>query len=206
MKGEPKPETVFKGQLITVKLQPVRRPNGKIARYEMVDHPDAAAIVAVLNRDGEPMVALVRQERPAIGQETWEIPAGLIGDDDHDNPEETAMRELREETGFTAGTLRFLHRHYPSPGFMNEAISIYLATDLREAPGAPPPDPDEISDLRWTPLSEAMEMCRKGEISDGKTVIGLWLARDVLAQGVPAPKGTRRPRRRSTQAQAPAAL
>jgi hypothetical protein len=63
---------------------------------------------------------------------------------------------------------------------MNEAISIYLATDLKTAPGAPAPDPNEIASLEWKPLDEAMAMCRRGEIEDGKTVIGLWLARDAL--------------------------
>ena len=78
-------------------------------------------------------------------------------------------------------TLTFLDRHYPSPGFSDEAITVYLAMGLHEAPGKPPPDPMEISQLEWRPLEEAMRMCREGEIEDGKTVIGLWLARDVLA-------------------------
>jgi ADP-ribose pyrophosphatase len=179
------PETqdreVFKGKLITVRIQAVPRPDGSVAHYEMVDHPPAAAIVAVREGTEGPEVALVRQSRPAINAETWEIPAGLVDQDELGDPRRTAERELLEETGYVAGKMVFLHRHYPSPGFMNEAISVFLATDLHEAPGAPAPDPHEIEQLSWKPLEDALTMCRDGEIVDGKTVIGLWLARDALA-------------------------
>jgi ADP-ribose pyrophosphatase len=127
------------------------------------------------------LVALVRQPRPAIGKDTWEIPAGLVTQDERGDVAAAARRELREETGYDCDTLTFLDRHYPSPGFSDEAITVYLATGLHEAPGRPPPDPLEISQLEWRPLDEAMRMCREGEIDDGKTVIGLWLARDALA-------------------------
>lgn len=181
------PREVYHGKLIRVRVQPVRRPDGKISQYELVDHPNAAAIVAVRYSDGaggrgEPLVALVRQQRPAIGKDTWEIPAGLVNDDERDDAQRTAARELREETGYDGSTFVFLNRHYASPGFMNEAISIYLATDLRQASGRPAPDPHEIDQIEWKPLGEAISMCRNGEIEDGKTVIGLLLARDTLAE------------------------
>lgn len=181
------PRTVYDGKLIHVRVQPVRHSDGKVTSYELVDHPAAAAIVAVRYTEaaggrGDPLVALVRQQRPAIEKDTWEIPAGLVDDDERDDPERTAARELREETGYTAGTFLFLNRHYPSPGFMNESISVYLATDLQQASGNAAPDPHEIDQLDWKPLGEAIAMCRRGEIEDGKTVIGLLLARDALAE------------------------
>lgn len=172
---------IYKGKLITVRLQTVPRPDGSVAHYEIVDHPDAVGIVAVREGGEGPEVALVRQSRPAIDAETWEIPAGLVDPNEIGNPKHTAERELLEETGYVAGKMIFLHRHYPSPGFMNEAISVYLATDLQPAPGAPVPDPMEITQLVWKPFEDALMMCRDGEIVDGKTVIGLWLARDALA-------------------------
>lgn len=177
-------EVVYRGKLITVRKQPVPQPNGSMALYDIVDHPDAVGIVAVRTDlgAGEPYVALVRQVRPAIEQDTWEIPAGLVDPGEEDDTLRTAERELREETGFDGGMFVFLHKHYPSPGFMNEAISVYLAMELRTAPGEPAPDPNEIDSLVWKPLSEAMAMCLRGEIEDGKTVIGLWLARDELAR------------------------
>jgi 8-oxo-dGTP pyrophosphatase MutT (NUDIX family) len=193
----PEAEIIYRGRLITVRRQPVIHADGRVSAYELVDHPDAVGIVAVrMERtpggDVTPLVALVRQARPAIGQETWEIPAGLVDPGEEANPQATAERELREETGYVAGRFVLLHRHYPSPGFMNEAISVYLATDLRHAPGAPAPDPHEIGALDWKPLDEAMAMCLRGEIVDGKTVIGLWLARDALAAKAP-PERRRRP-------------
>src|SRR5205823_14112161 len=99
---------------------------------------------------------------------------------ERDHPEQTAARELREETGYTAGILRLLTREYSSPGFTNEAISIYLATDVVQAESGSAPDPSEIRKVQWMPLSEAMRLAREGSIDDGKTLIGLWLARDVL--------------------------
>lgn len=175
-------EVVYQGKLIRVRRQPVPQPNGTTVLYDIVDHPDAVGIVAVRTdlNGGEPYVALVRQARPAIEKDTWEIPAGLVNPGEEDDTQRTAERELREETGFDGGNFVFLHKHYPSPGFMNEAISVYLATELQTAPGEPAPDPEEIDSLEWKPLSEAMAMCLRGEIEDGKTVIGLWLARDEL--------------------------
>lgn len=173
---------VYPGRLITVRVRPVTAPDGVTRDYELVTHPDAAAVVAIREtEEGERFVALVRQDRPAIGKATWEIPAGLVADADGGDPRRTAERELLEETGLRAGIMRFMHKHYPSPGFMNEAISIYLATDLEEVIGASP-DPHEIDELSWRPFGEAMKMCRRGEIEDGKTVIGLWFAHDALAE------------------------
>ena len=184
MSDDPQGEVVYRGRLITVRKQPVPQPDGTTALYDIVDHPDAVGIVAVRTDlgDGEQYVALVRQPRPAINKDTWEIPAGLVDAGEEDDPLKTAERELREETGFDGGKFVFLHKHYPSPGFMNEAIYVYLATELKTAPGEPAPDPNEIEALEWKPLAEAMAMCRRGEIEDGKTVIGLWLARDELAK------------------------
>ena len=176
---------VYEGKLIRVRKVPVSQPDGRIALYDIVDHPDAVGIVAIrtdLAPEGsnEPWVALVHQARPAIGKETWEIPAGLVDSGEEHDGQRTAERELLEETGFVAASFEHLHTHYPSPGFMNEAIALYLARGLTVAPGAPAPDVNEISALEWKPLREAMRMCVAGEIDDGKTVIGLWLARDVL--------------------------
>lgn len=179
--ADPQGTVVFPGKLITVRVRQVTGRDGSTHTYELVDHPDAVAIVALRDtEEGERLVAFVRQERPAIGKATWEIPAGLVAPQDGGDTKRTAERELMEETGMRAGTLRFLHKHYPSPGFMNEAISIYLATDLEDVDGAEP-DPREIDSVSWKPLGVAIEMCRRGEIEDGKTVIGLWLTRDFMS-------------------------
>lgn len=176
-------QEIYRGKLITVRVRTVRKPDGGESRYEIVEHAEAVAVVAVRyasGESGEPLVALVYQQRPAVGKETLELPAGLVDAHEHDHPERTAARELHEETGYTAGTLRLLTREYSSPGFTNEAISIYLATDVEQAGDGSTPDPHEISKVEWMPLSEAMQLVREGRIDDGKTLIGLWLARDVL--------------------------
>jgi ADP-ribose pyrophosphatase len=150
-----------------------------------VEHPNAVAIVALREeRPGdptaEPLVALVRLRRPAVGGELWEIPAGLVELGERDEPQRTAERELREETGATAARWKLLTREYPSPGFSTESIGIYLATGIELPPTAGPMDHGEIAEARWVPFSEALAMCSSGAIRDGKTLLGLMLARDTL--------------------------
>ncbi len=189
-------EVVFEGRLFSVRREPIHHADGSVSLYEIVDHPDAAAAVALRepedaipdipdtpgNAAGTRLVALVRQVRPAIGKETLELPAGLVQPHEVDHPEHTAARELQEETGWKAGKWQLLTRQYPSAGFSTEAIWIYLATDLEEVAGAIP-DPHEVLGLDWLPLSQALALCRDGTIDDGKTLAGLFLAADVLGVG-----------------------
>ncbi len=182
--------TVYKGRLITVRQVPVKRPDGRRSIFDVVLHPDAVAIVAVRYEPArervavpEPLVALVRVNRPAIGKQRLEIPAGLVDPDEHGQPEHAAARELREETGYVAGELTRLTCVYTSPGFTDEAITIYLARGLEPAPGSPVPDATEIVHLQWMPLGEALNLVRDGTIDDSKSVLGLLLARDVLHAG-----------------------
>src|SRR5215469_2191949 len=148
-------EVVFVGKLFNVRRQTVRHADGSESLYEIVDHPDAAAVVAIRREratgesaeQGETLlVALVRQFRPAIGKDTLELPAGIVRTQEMGDPEVTAARELEEETGWRAGSWRLLTKQYPSAGFSNEAIWVYLATDLEKIQGAVP-DPHEIQGL-----------------------------------------------------------
>jgi ADP-ribose pyrophosphatase len=182
-------EVVFVGSLFTVRKQTVRHADGRESLYDIVDHPDASAVVAIRGESyGDEsevprtnlLVALVRQFRPAIGKDTLELPAGIVNSQEIGHPEIAAARELEEETGWRAGSCKLLTRHYPSPGFTNEAIWIYLATELEEIHDAVP-DPHEILGLEWVPLRQALAHCRDGEVVDGKTIIGLYLASDALA-------------------------
>lgn len=184
---EPTSQEIYRGKLLTLRIQSVPQPIGGTTRFEIVEHPDAVAVVAVRpDPDGrsEAQVALVRQPRPAIGRDTWEIPAGLVKLEDARDPQLTAVRELREETGYVASVWLKLSREYPSPGFSTEAITIYLASGLSRAPDVPIAAADpayaEVSEVRWVPLREAITLCRDGAIDDGKTVLGLYLAREAL--------------------------
>ena len=132
-------EELFQGKLIKLRLLTIPQPSGGTTRFEIVEHPDAVAIVALrydlLNGSNiEPYVLLVNQERPAIQKKTWELPAGLVEVNETNTPELAAARELREETGYLADNWQCLTREYPSPGFSTEAITIFLATQVHSAP------------------------------------------------------------------------
>jgi ADP-ribose pyrophosphatase len=196
-------EQVYAGKLITVRVETLPQPVGGTRRFEIVEHPDAVAIVALRQSEpdasGEVQVALVRQPRPAIGRDTWELPAGLVRADERtDDPQRTAERELREETGYAARNWQRLIREYPSPGFSTEAITLYLATDLYSAPGeqgsegaGPDSGMDEISAVEWVPLGDALARGQRGEIEDGKTLLGLTLAAGMTGDrgGETMPRG-----------------
>jgi ADP-ribose pyrophosphatase len=199
-------QEVFHGNLLAVRVETVSSPSGA-QRYEIVEHPDAVAIVALRDDPAgdEPQVALVRQSRPAIGRETWELPAGLVRVEERGEPQRTAERELREETSYIARTWRQLTREYSSPGFSTEAITIFLATDLT-VDAITPHDPDILA-VEWLPFGQALERIRAGQIEDGKTLLGLTLAANaipnVIGGAMPAdPTNMPFPRRETADAAA----
>jgi ADP-ribose pyrophosphatase len=185
----PQSQEVFHGDLLTVRVETIPSPAGAPQRYEIVDHPDAVAIVALRDDStgSEPQVALVRQSRPAIGRETWELPAGLVRAEERMEPQRAAARELREETGCVAQTWRQLAREYPSPGFSTEAITIFLATDL-VADSSSAQDPDILS-VEWLPFGQALYRARSGQIEDGKTLLGLTLAASATSASATNARG-----------------
>ena len=139
----------------------------------MVRHPGASAVVA-LTETGK--IVLVRQYRTALDRVTVEIPAGKL--DPGEDPLDCARRELREETGFTPGRIRYLTSIASSCGFSDEIIHIYLATQL-EFEGASPDD-DEFVNVDLVPLTELVDAVLDGKIEDAKTVVGA-LACDAIA-------------------------
>lgn len=170
-------QEIYPGKIIRVEKWQVSLPNGETALREIVRHNGAAAIVPV---DREGNVTLVRQHRIAVGRFTWEIPAGKL-DSPEEDPFHAAQRELEEETGLQAGAWRQLTRIDTTPGFCNERIAIYLATDLSQHPAHP--DADEFLRITKMPLQEAVARCMSGEFCDSKTVIGLLMANQVLQAG-----------------------
>jgi ADP-ribose pyrophosphatase len=124
---------------------------------------------------------MVRQFRSAAGRILLEIPAGTLerdGDGVVEPPDEAATRELAEETGHEAASWRRLGTFWTAPGFSSEALTLYLARDLRLHDGSAGPDSDERLDLVRLPWREALERSVRGEISDAKSLVGIfWLGR-----------------------------
>jgi ADP-ribose pyrophosphatase len=159
-------ETVFDGRLIQVRRDTVRLENGRLTTREVVEHPGAVGILPV-TATGH--IVLVRQYRYAIGRALLEIPAGTREPGEPD--EATALRELREETGYLAGRLDELMRFYTSPGWANEEIILFQASALERS--SPMPDPDEILDVAKVAPHDIPGLMRDGSIADAKTIAAL---------------------------------
>jgi ADP-ribose pyrophosphatase len=169
---------LYKGRIVDLRLEQVTLPNGTTAALEIVHHPGAAAVAAV---DAAGQVVLIRQYRHAAGGFIWELPAGVLAAPE-EPPEACARRELEEEVGLTAGTLRPLGTILTTPGFTDERIHLFLAREL--AAGRRAHEADEvIAEVRRVALAEALAMVRGGEIVDGKTIAGLFLAAAALGVG-----------------------
>ena len=168
-------EEIYPGKIIRVETWQVALPNGGTALREIVRHNGASAIVPV---DDAGMVTMVRQYRVPIDQCTWEIPAGKL-DSLTEDPFDAAKREREEETGLQAEHWQKLTSVYTTPGFCNEKIAIYLATGLSQHPAHP--DTDEFLRLKKIPLDDAIAQCMSGEIRDGKTLVGLLMAKQILS-------------------------
>lgn len=169
-------ETVYDGKILHVEKWQVTCPNGHAALREVVVHKGAAAVVPVYE-DGTTL--LVRQHRVAVDRVTLEIPAGKL-DSAAEDPLDCAVRELREETGLSAGRMTLLTSLLTTPGFCTEKIAIYLARDLSQ--GETHPDEDEFLGLVRMPLEEAVELVMRGDIRDSKTICGLLMARERIAK------------------------
>ena len=157
------------GSRISVAVLDVEGPGGEHHVREMVHHPGAVGVVP-LHDDGA--ITLVRQYRAALDADVWEIPAGLR-DVAGEPTELTASRELVEEAGLQAGHLEHLVTFHNSPGFSDEAVVVYLATDLTEVPVDRQSPEEEHMTLTRISLAEGLAMVDDGRITDAKTVIGL---------------------------------
>lgn len=166
---------VHDGHVIKVTVDTVQLPNNRTIDLDLVHHPGAAAVVPV-TAEGD--VVLVRQYRYATGDFLLEIPAGKRDGDEA--PEACAARELEEETGFRAGALTPLGFVWTSPGFCDERIWLFLATEL--VASAQALEPDEVLSVVRMPLAEAVRRAGSGEITDGKSVAGLLRAQMHLGR------------------------
>lgn len=162
-----KRELVVKGAIIDYYHDTMEMPDGKTAVWDFIKHNGAVAVVAV-REDGK--LLMVRQYRNALERETLEIPAGAL-DALEEEPVSAALRELSEETGYTAGKMEHLHTLQTTVAFTNERIEMYVATDLK--PGKQHLDEGEFIDVEAYTIEELKEMILTSKIQDGKTVCGI---------------------------------
>ncbi len=163
----------YRGRILNLRVDTVRIPNGAETIREVVEHPGAVVIAAI---DSDGRVLFVKQYRHAVGRELLELPAGTL--ERNEPPETAARRELKEETGYTAGRWELLASFFSSPGILTEEMHVYLARDLAE--GTFEPMEDEDLQIEQVPLSEALKQVGSGEIVDAKSIVGLLLAEKKL--------------------------
>ena len=164
---------VYSGKILNLRVDRVALPGGGEAVREVVEFHGGVALVAL---DDAGRVLLVRQYRYAIGGDLLELPAGKL--EQGEPPEVCAARELQEETGYTAAHIEPLCRFYSTPGGTDEVLHIFLATGL--TPGGQRLESDENIEVIPTAWNEALAMIDRGEICDGKSIIGLLMLQTRL--------------------------
>ena len=157
----------FRGHVINLRVDDILLPNGNPATREVVEHPGGVCVAALTD---ERELLFVRQFRYPYGEVLLELPAGKL-DRGGEDPLEAGKRELREETGAVANRYRSLGKLYPSPGYCDEIIHLYLAEDLSF--GENDPDEDEFLECERIPLDRAVEMVLQNEIADAKTQVAV---------------------------------
>ncbi len=161
--------TLHEGKVFRLVRENVTLENGVTIDLDIIHHPGASAIIPLTENN---TLLMIKQYRHATGGFIWEIPAGTLDPDE--NPLHCAKRELIEETGFSARTWKKLGVITPLPGYSDERIHIFLATDL--TPAEQDLDMDEILHVHEIRFDDAVEMVHRGEIEDGKTISGLFMA------------------------------
>ena len=157
---------VFEGRKVKVQVNRVIEPSGRTVSREIIVHPGAVGIVA---RPSPEEVVLIRQYRHSPGQELIEIPAGTLAPGE--DPTAAALRELEEETGYRAGAIVERARFFTTPGFTNELMYLFEASDLVKT--QPHPEDDEAIEVDVLQRDEALRLIEHGHIKDAKTIAGL---------------------------------
>lgn len=160
-------QTIYSGRIINVELHDVLLPNGKNAKREIVRHSEAVAVLAV---DEDNNVYLVEQFRKPIDSPILEIPAGHV--EKGEDPKETAIRELQEEIGMSAGKMTLINKYYTSPGFTDELIYFFLAENLTESRLSA--DDDEFINVKKIPFDRFLQMVKDNTVTDVKAILAAY--------------------------------
>ena len=166
---------IFDGKVVSLRVDTVRLPDGREATREVVGHQPVVVVIPI---DSNNNVILVRQYRYPVGAALLEAPAG--GVEGSEQLQDCAQRELQEEVGHKARSMKDIGRFWASPGISTELIHAYVARDL--VPSQLEPDPDENIVIERYPLSRVAGLIREGEIQDGKTIAALLILTCVLEQ------------------------
>ena len=164
---------IYKGGIIDVGVITVKLPDGREATRDIVFHPGASVVIPI-NEDGE--IYMVRQYRKAVERVLLELPAGKL--DEGESPEVCAKRELKEETGLEAGFLKHIISIHSTPGFCNEILHMFLASQLTQ--GKVCADKDEFITVEKYPAKTLVNMIFNHEITDAKSIIGILIADRIL--------------------------
>jgi ADP-ribose pyrophosphatase len=159
-------QRVYSGHVVCLDVDDVEEPGNILATREVVRHQGSVAALPVRD-DGS--VVLIRQYRYASDKTMWEIPAGRL--EPREDPRDGILRELEEEVGFKAHSLERWAEAYTTPGFCDEILHLFRASDLEAVP--PRPEADEQIDIRIMSFEEAQGLLKKGEIQDAKTLLAL---------------------------------
>ncbi len=166
---------VHTGKIFSLEEHKYLAPDNKEHTYDIIKHNGAVAIVALLNGK----IVLTKQFRPAVGDVVFEIPAGKL--ELNEQPEECAKRELLEETGLLARNLKKLTSFYSAIGFCNEVIHLYYVDEVMNA--LQQLDEDEFIELYKFSISELIEMIENGEIVDAKTILSVYMIKNLMQEG-----------------------
>ena len=167
-------ERIFEGKIINLRKDKVEIRDGGTSYREIVEHGGGAVIIGITVDGNIPMVT---QYRKAAENAILEIPAGRV--EKNEDPMDAALRELREETGYTASKIEHLLSAYSSIGYSTEMLHFYLATDL--VPGETEFDRGEAIDIKEYPLDVLYRMALNGEIIDQKTIVAIFMAHEKLS-------------------------
>ncbi|QKY69256.1 NUDIX hydrolase [Lentibacillus sp. CBA3610] len=157
-------ENIYNGNVVKLQVDDVSLPDGKTSKRELIKHTGAVGIIPITNDN---KIVFVEQYRKPLEKSLVEIPAGKL--EEGEDPSVTALRELEEETGYTAGTPRFITSFYTSPGFADEIMYLYIADDLETVENAAAGDDDEFIERIELTLDEAKQYVADKQIHDAKT-------------------------------------
>lgn len=163
----------FTGHAFDVSQIEVRLPDGRERQYDLVEHVHSVTILPV---DVKGQVHFVSQYRIAAEARLLELPAGVL--EPGESPLEGAKREIREEIGMAAGKMQLLGSFFLAPGYSNEYMTVFLATDLFDSPLDP--DADEFLKVSILTIPDAYRLAEQGEFKDAKTLATLLLAKPFL--------------------------